>query len=691
MAGIKFPPDQLWWRGGVGLPGFSSAPFTPADLSPALWIDPSDAATVTISGSSGAYIGPTGLNTVASTGNYAQVPASGALNFANGVDLDIIVKATKADWTTTPGALGALVARDEASRHWAFTINNTGRLVLDAFNAAGTQFTYTSSVATGLAANATKWLRVTLDTDNGAAGSDAKFYMSDDGTTWAQLGTTVTGSVVATWLSSTQAVLVGAYRAALYPLGIGTIHRAIVKNGIGGTTVFDADFENATPYVSAFTESALGAPVYVVSSTATSSAANYSYIGPEGLVQPGSGDNRASTPDSAALDITGDIDIIARVRYPYAAAPSGQQAIIVDKFATAGQRSYSFSLGSNGQLLLEWSTNGTDTPFFYDNVGAGLTAGTAYWLRVTLDVDNGSGQNVCTFYKADDSDTVPSSWTTINTRTGAGTTSIFAGTQDLRIGSRASGSVMMMGTVKRAIIKNGIDGTTVFDADFTTAADYAASFTESSSNAATVTITATNTPANAAGALVSQINDKSGNARHLTQGTAANMPKYWNGRNGLNCLVFDGTSDHIGAINWTGLTNNVFTAAYVRVNDTAGSKIIATFGADLYAMWSSSSELLASYITAGGVTSVGTMNRVIGSSCMTDASASAGRAWLDGTLTTGTTNSAAMGGTLRLGQSGSSTLWFSGEIGELFICTSIPTSNQITDTHDYIKAAWGTP
>lgn len=676
MAAIKFPPGTMWWRGGIGLPGFSSAPaeFSPLDLSPALWIDPSDASTVTISGSSGAYIGASGLVLPGSGTNNATSP-SPSPSITD--DVDVIAYCTPTSWT--PGAINAIANRSAVSAGWSFYLNTSGTLGFTIPSVAD----YASTVATGLSGS--KWVRVTRVRSSGII----TFYTSTDGSSWTQLGSTVAGSTAA-MPSTTNPTLVGITTSNTLPFN-GTIHRVVVKNGVAGTTVFDADFEAATPFVSAFTESALGAPVYVVSSTATSSTANYSYIGPEGLVQPGSGDNRASTPDSAALDITGDIDIIARVRYPYAAAPSGQQAIIVDKFATAGQRSYSFSLGSNGQLLLEWSTNGTDTPFFYDNVGAGLTAGTAYWLRVTLDVDNGSGQNVCTFYKADDSDTVPSSWTTINTRTGAGTTSIFAGTQDLRIGSRASGSVMMMGTVKRAIIKNGIGGTTVFDADFTTAADYAASFTESSSNAATVTITATNTPANAAGALVSQINDKSGNARHLTQGTAANMPKYWNGRNGLNCLVFDGTSDHIGAINWTGLTNNVFTAAYVRVNDTAGSKIIATFGADLYAMWSSSSELLASYITAGGVTSVGTMNRVIGSSCMTDASASAGRAWLDGTLTTGTTNSAAMGGTLRLGQSGSSTLWFSGEIGELFICTSIPTSNQITDTHDYIKAAWGTP
>ena len=43
---------------------------------------------------------------------------------------------------------------------------------------------------------------------------------------------------------------------------------------------------------------------------------------------------------------------------------------------------------------------------------------------------------------------------------------------------------------------------------------------------------------------VSQWNDKSGNARHATQGTAANRPTYTSaGQNGLNVLTLDGSND----------------------------------------------------------------------------------------------------------------------------------------------------
>jgi hypothetical protein len=45
---------------------------------------------------------------------------------------------------------------------------------------------------------------------------------------------------------------------------------------------------------------------------------------------------------------------------------------------------------------------------------------------------------------------------------------------------------------------------------------------------------------------VSQWNDKSGNSRHVAQGTAGSRPAYTSaGLNGLNVITFDGTADHL--------------------------------------------------------------------------------------------------------------------------------------------------
>jgi hypothetical protein len=55
---------------------------------------------------------------------------------------------------------------------------------------------------------------------------------------------------------------------------------------------------------------------------------------------------------------------------------------------------------------------------------------------------------------------------------------------------------------------------------------------------------------------VSQWNDKSGNARHATQGTAGNRPAYTgNSLNGLATIKYDATNDFLSLANTSGLTS----------------------------------------------------------------------------------------------------------------------------------------
>jgi hypothetical protein len=76
----------------------------------------------------------------------------------------------------------------------------------------------------------------------------------------------------------------------------------------------------------------------------------------------------------------------------------------------------------------------------------------------------------------------------------------------------------------------------VFDADFTRVAKLAGSFTESSSNAATVTI-------NTAGDLGARISG----ARDLYQGTTLKMALLSTGSDGRNVATFDGSNDYMRA------------------------------------------------------------------------------------------------------------------------------------------------
>src|SRR5690606_20697712 len=80
------------------------------------------------------------------------------------------------------------------------------------------------------------------------------------------------------------------------------------------------------------------------------------------------------------------------------------------------------------------------------------------------DVDDGSGNSVVTFWRAE---TGAGPWTMIEQVTLSFTTSIFAGTADLEIGSTDGGTAnLAAGTVLSAAVADGIATTPVADPDF---------------------------------------------------------------------------------------------------------------------------------------------------------------------------------------------------------------------------------
>lgn len=680
-------------RFGYYTAGAAAAAFTPLSLSPALWSDPSDAATVTISGSSGAYIGASGLVLLGTGTDYAESPNL-ALHQITG-SIDIIAKVTATDWT--PAANMSIVSKLTAGANgWGLTlIATTGVLRLEIPGVVDLN----STVGTGLTDGATKWVRATRDTSTG----DANFYLSDDGSSWTQLGATVSG-VTTAGVASTVALRVGYRGAAGSPFG-GTIHRVIVKSGIGGTTVYDADFESATPYASVFTESSYGVPVYVVSTTAASATASYGYIGGGGLVLPGAGANYASSPDLAASRPTGDFTLYADVTM-IDWTPGVQQYIALHgNEGTSAGCNWLLYVHTDGTLRL-FRPTGSTARTYTSSVATGLTDGTRKKIKVTWDQDNGSTQSEAKFYLSDDG----SSWTQLGTAvTNASTGAGNAATAGLRFGSSVTGSLTFGGTIHSTKLYSDLTDTTkVLDVDFEAAAVYTPSFTESSSNAATITVVATNSPANAAGACVSQINDKSGNARHLTQGTLANMPKYWNGLNGLNCLVFDGTNDKLATsagVQLVNATTGLYTAYAVATpfSVAAGTRSIVDQDDEtgnrmpqmlrISATAAESVRIAGGAVTdAAGVTLAANAPHVFSSIHR----AAQVEVYVDGT-SNGASASTGSNGTdadqLGVGAHlpfGGSAYW-SGTIGEIAVMSDDIGSTSMTSMSEYLKSKWGTP
>jgi hypothetical protein len=211
------------------------------------------------------------------------------------------------------------------------------------------------------------------------------------------------------------------------------------------------------------------------------------HTGTNHLYLPGLASNYASAPDSAALDITGDIEIVARVALDDW-TPTGVMQLVGSVQADPNRR-FRLLVQTSGVLQLEWWPTGSaaSSASRSTTTAPALTDGTAYWIKATLTASTGKAN----FYYAADQATEPSSWTEQASAAGLGATSIANVTAPLEIGSGFSGSSNpASGKFYRVIVRNGIGGTTVFDADFTTGITSGAqtTFTESSANAATVTI-----------------------------------------------------------------------------------------------------------------------------------------------------------------------------------------------------------
>ncbi len=207
------------------------------------------------------------------------------------------------------------------------------------------------------------------------------------------------------------------------------------------------------------------------------------YAGENYLYLPGVAGNYASTPDAAVLDITGNLELVCRAQKPAAGASS--KILIAKVNNSSDQYSWDFEVYDTAVYLIV-TTGGTSATQKVQSAGiTGLVDGTVYWWKATIDTTS----TVMSLYYAADAPEEPSSWTTLVSSAVAGATSIYNGSAPVTIGANGTGGNPLAGKVGRAIVRNGIGGTVVFDADFTKLEHGAqTTFTEDSANAATVTI-----------------------------------------------------------------------------------------------------------------------------------------------------------------------------------------------------------
>jgi hypothetical protein len=198
------------------------------------------------------------------------------------------------------------------------------------------------------------------------------------------------------------------------------------------------------------------------------------------LQQDGRATCLVSTPDAAALDITGDLDIRAEVAPDWYG--SSNQVLISKWNRDANQMSYMLQV-YDGKVAFLWSTTGAAAFIIEKPLPNGLPERAA--VRAVFDADNGSGAFEIEFYWAESLD-APSGWTFIGQQAIIGTGSIFSGSAPLTLGlTGPSGSpsrprLPMNGRGYRYEVRNGINGTIVASPDFRAATAGATSLVDSS-------------------------------------------------------------------------------------------------------------------------------------------------------------------------------------------------------------------
>jgi hypothetical protein len=218
----------------------------------------------------GAYLSGSGLVLGGIAANYAFTPDTAALSTTG--DIDIKVKLSMVDWT--PAAAQIIVGKRATAtqKSYFFFVNVTGTLQFTTSVDGSAELATTSTAATGFANGATKWVRATLQVDNGSSQRVNKFYTSNDGVSWTQLGTTITAAGTTSIFDSTSVFEVGSISLGSNNLLNGTVYRTIVQSAFDtadNTTsaIFDADFASQTADALAFTESSANAATVTINTT----------------------------------------------------------------------------------------------------------------------------------------------------------------------------------------------------------------------------------------------------------------------------------------------------------------------------------------------------------------------------------------------------------------------------------------
>jgi len=200
----------------------------------------------------------------------------------------------------------------------------------------------------------------------------------------------------------------------------------------------------------------------------------------------GATNSYASTPDNAALDLVGDVDL--RVDMAPAQWPPVSDQTVIGKYADAtNNRGYRLDVTTTAKLRFTWSTNGTNNFSLTSSIPVDIIGGERIIVRATLDADNGAGGHTVTFLTSTGSINNVGPWLPLGiAQVGVGVTSVFSNTAALEVGARNGGNNRFIGNIFAAQVRSSIGGTTVANPSFITQPPGTTNFVDSAGRTWTV-------------------------------------------------------------------------------------------------------------------------------------------------------------------------------------------------------------
>lgn len=183
--------------------------------------------------------GPSGDSRITMSGSCAVRHVAASITG----DIDLRVRIAPTLWNK--GSVQALISKWVSTgnqRSFWFGLSTTGVPVMT-WTTDGTLATQVQVFATaGMSGTypdaQPRWLRVTVDVDNGAAGRTTTFYTSADGVTWSMHGTAVTTAGVTSIFDAASAPYqAGALDSSIGSTFAGDLYWAEARNGIDGVSL----------------------------------------------------------------------------------------------------------------------------------------------------------------------------------------------------------------------------------------------------------------------------------------------------------------------------------------------------------------------------------------------------------------------------------------------------------------------